>query len=105
MNDRIDPELLRQLDLAGADAKIGAVIKISPPSAQMVVPNPEETERIALELLDRVGKREKAEAVDFNVFRNLGYFVVSASPAYLKALIEEPEVANALANRPGDTDD
>lgn len=105
MDNRVDPELVKQINEAAADAKIGAVIRISPPSPDMVAPTPEETERIAHDLLDRAQKRESSHAADYNVFRNLGYFVVSATPAYLKALIDEPEVANALPNRPGKTDE
>ena len=47
----------------------------------------------------RATRRFKDHAPDFNVFKNLGYFVVSAPPAYLKALVDSPEVAHAFPNR------
>jgi hypothetical protein len=59
----------------------------------------EETERIAHDLLARAAQHVKDHSPDFNVFKNLGYFVVSAPPAYLKALVDAPEVAHAFPNR------
>jgi hypothetical protein len=100
--DRVDPELTRQMNEAGADEPVGAVIRLCPTSPGSLVPSPEETERIAHDLLARVARHVKDHKPDFNVFRNLGYFVVSAPPAYLKALVESPEVAHAFPNRRGE---
>lgn len=100
--ERVDPELTRQMDEAGADEPVGAVIRLCPTSPGSPVPSPEETERIAHDLLARAARHVKDHTPDFNVFKNLGYFVVSAPPAYLKALVDAPEVAHAFPNRRGD---
>lgn len=99
MSERVDPELVKQMAEAADDEPVGAVIRLSPTSPDHLVPSPEETERIAHELLSRAGKRVKHLAPDFNVFKHLGYFVVSAPPAYLKALVDSPEIASAVPNR------
>jgi hypothetical protein len=99
---RVDPELTRQMNEAGEDEPVGAVIRLCPTSPGGLVPSPEETERIAHDLLARAARHFKDHAPDFNVFKNLGYFVVSAPPAYLKALVDAPEVAHAFPNRRGD---
>jgi hypothetical protein len=102
MSERVDPELAKQIDEAAEDEPVGAVIRLCPTSADHPTPSPEETERIAHELLSRAAKRVKHHAPDFNVFKHLGYFVVSAPPAYLKALVDSPEVEHAFPNRRGD---
>lgn len=95
----IDPELAQQIREAAADEPVGAVIRLGPTSTAGLTPSPEETDRIAHELLARAQARAKSPAPDYNVFKNLGYFVVSAPPAYLKAIVGEPEVAHAFPNR------
>jgi len=99
MPNRVDPELTRQMNEAGEKEPVGAVFRLCPTSPGSPVPSPEETERIAHDLLARATRRFKDHAPDFNVFKNLGYFVVSAPPAYLKALVDAPEVAHAFPNR------
>ena len=95
----MDPELAKQIDEAADDEPVGAVIRLGPTSPGHPTPSPEETERIAHDLLSRAAKLAKHHAPDFNVFKHLGYFVVSAPPAYLKALVDAPEVAHAFPNR------
>ncbi len=36
---------------------------------------------------------------DFNVFPNLGYFVLVAAPVFVERVVDQPEVASASANR------
>ena len=36
---------------------------------------------------------------DFNVFPNLGYFVLSAPAGFVERVLDQPEVASASANR------
>ena len=78
---------------------MGAVIRLVPTSAEAPVPSPEETDRIAHKLLAQAQKSAKSDTPDYNVFRNLGYLVVLATPAYLKAIVNQPEVAHAFPNR------
>lgn len=95
----IDPELVQQMNDAADDEPVGAVIRLGPTSSESPSPSPEETDRIARELLARARKRVKSGSPDFNVFKNLGYFVVSAPSRYLKAIVDQPEVAHAFPNR------
>ena len=98
---KTDPELLKQLEATAASdtSEVEAVIRLRPDDASQVVPTPERTEELANELLTRV-KSEVGESVSrYNVFRNLGAFVVSAPPPFIRKLISQPEVAAATANR------
>ncbi|MCC6523594.1 MAG: hypothetical protein IT373_13135 [Polyangiaceae bacterium] len=102
----VDPELRRQL---GAGARAGqssgrpveAVVRLRPRRRSDIVPSPEQTRRIAEQLMVRVATELAPDAAtyDLNVFANLGYFVVSAPSAFVARLIEQPEVAAATANR------
>lgn len=98
MSPRIDPELTKQMNEAAAGEPVAAIIRLGPTSAKSLSPSPDETDRIAHELLARAQRRVKSKAPDFNVFKNLGYFVVSAPVDYLRALVDQPEVAHAFPN-------
>ena len=98
---KTDPELLKQLEATAASdtSEVEAVIRLKPDDASQVVPTAERTEELTNELLSRV-KSEIGESVSrYNVFRNLGAFVVSAPPPFIRKLISQPEVAAATANR------
>jgi hypothetical protein len=98
---KIDPELIKQLDATAAsqDDKVEAVIRLRPDDASQIVPAPEQTETLANHLIERVKGQVGESATHYNVFRNLGSFVVSAPPAFIRELISQPEVASAVANR------
>ena len=49
-------------------------------------------------MLDRSATASGSAADRFNVFENLGAFVVSGSPALIRAVLGQPEVASAVAN-------
>lgn len=68
-------------------------------AAQGGPPTGEETDELARELLARVAEQVGGQADDFNIFRNMGSFVVSAKPAFVRALLEQPEVSSAVANQ------
>jgi hypothetical protein len=102
---RIDPSLLAQLaSAASADppTPVEAVVWLRPEAAAQVVPGRERTGQIVRALLARVGKKVGLVPVDFHVFHNLGTFVIAAPGDYLLELLDQPEVAGALANRPGE---
>jgi hypothetical protein len=102
---RIDPDLLAQLEAAAAvkaPSLVEAVIHLQPETAGEIVPRPERTEEIVRSVLARVTRKLRVEPADFNVFPNLGSFVISASGEYLRELLDQPEVKSALANRPRD---
>src|SRR5712691_3219915 len=97
---KIDPELLRQLQDTAADAgTVEAVVSLCPNDPQQMVPAPERMEELVRQVLDRVKQRVGSKETRYNVFRNLGSFVVSANPKFVRELILQPEVATVAANR------
>ncbi|MFL6229911.1 MAG: hypothetical protein ACJ741_14150 [Pyrinomonadaceae bacterium] len=102
---KVDNELLRQLDDEGTSSEpIVAVVRLHSDDPSQIVPVPEQTEKIAQEVLERVHRRVGGGETRHNIFKNLGYFVVSADKPFLRELISQPEVANAVANvQPGST--
>jgi hypothetical protein len=98
---KTDPELLKQLEATAATDtnQVEAVIRLKADDASQVVPTAERTEELANELLTRVGSEVGESVPRYNVFRNLGSFVVSAPPPFIRKLISQPEVAAATANR------
>jgi hypothetical protein len=100
---KVDKELLRQLDDEGTSSEpIVAVVRLHSDDPSQVVPVPERTEEITQEVLERVQQRVGGGEPRHNVFKNLGYFVVSADKPFLRELISQPEVAAAVANvQPG----
>jgi hypothetical protein len=98
---KIDPELIRQLEETAANEQhtVEAVIRLKPDDASQIVPTPERTEALTKELLERVKKQVGKPALRYNVFKNLGSFVVSAPSSFIRELISQPEVAAAVANQ------
>jgi len=99
---RIDPELRRQLNgAAAAEAEpVEAVLRLRSTNRSLAPP-PQATRDLAELLVTRVAEElgMKADDYDFNVFPNLGYFVLSASPGFVERMLDQPEVASASANR------
>ena len=97
---KTDPELLRQLDAAGGDAdEVQAVFSLRPGGAARLSLSPEETDATVARLLERVRRETGVAPRDCNVFRHLGAFVVAASARFVRALLEQEEIASATANR------
>ena len=99
-NTNTDPELVRQMHAAtGDDASVEAVFMLAPEDSSQIVPSPERTKELTRQLLERVKARIGKGAEDVNVFHNMGSFVVSAHPDFLRELIAQPEIASAMANQ------
>lgn len=98
----VDPELVRQLAASTDDSRVEAVVRLQPQDGLPATP-PEETERLAHELVRRTQKASGEHEDAVNVFKYLGSFAISASPAFVKMLIAQPEVASALANKQPDS--
>lgn len=95
-----DPELTRQIDLASTkDDAVEAVFILSPDDPSEVVPSSERTEKLTRQVLERVKKSVGRREKKVNIFRNMGSFVVSADPTFLRELMSQPEIAGAMANR------
>jgi len=96
---KIDSALATALDAAGApDEMVEAVVRLHP-DAKAGYLEPEVTEARARELLERVQGDVGVDPKAVNVFRNLGSFVVVAAAPFIRALVSQPEVASAVANR------
>jgi hypothetical protein len=100
LSRKIDAELLKQLDAASnSDEMVEAVVRLKPEDPSQIVPAPERTEELTNQLLERV-KQQAGKAVHrYNVFKNLGSFVLSAHPTLIRQLMAQPEVASVLANQ------
>ena len=97
---RTDPELIRQLDAAAAaDESVEAVFIFHPDDLSDTAPSAERTEELTQLVLDRVKRRTGESEERVNVFRQLGSFVVSASPSFIRQIMSEPEIAAAVANQ------
>ncbi|HYV06730.1 MAG TPA: hypothetical protein VFB82_19200 [Blastocatellia bacterium] len=95
-----DTELVRQMHAArDSDASVEAVFILTPEDPSQIVPSPERTEALTRQLLERVKARIGKAAEDVNIFRNMGSFVVSAHPEFLREMIAQPEIASAMANQ------
>ena len=97
----LDPELVRQLSTSAGDDQVEAVVRLRTDPG-VAAPPPEETERLARQVVARTQKLSGEQENAFNVFKYLGSFAISAKPAFIKTLLDQPEVASALANnQPG----
>lgn len=102
----VDKELVRQLESAAQSNKaVQAVVTLaSVARATRALPSPDAVTRSANDLIDRVSKSSGESPGDFYVMANIGAISVSASPRFLRALIEQPEVDSAIANQQPDED-
>jgi hypothetical protein len=91
----LDPELKHQLEAAPS---VQAVLRLRCEHAGRTAPPPDETEKTARRVLERVREELGVEPKAFNIFRNLGYFVVDAETPFIRRLIEQEEIASASAN-------
>lgn len=78
-----------------------AVFFLDTPAPQGAVPDPGETEARVKRLVRRAESAVGESVREINVFRNLGSFVVEASPRLVRALADQDEVRSATPNRPG----
>jgi len=106
---KVHKELQRQLAAAAAAARqsptmaqppLEAVVQLRVPTTRGVA-SAEAMQEIAQDVLSRVERLTHESPVAYNVFANLESMVVQASRSFLIALLEQPEVASALANRSG----
>ena len=96
---RTDPALITQLKAASDNADlVEAVVKLKPDVPSQIVPSADRTVEITDDLLGRAEQQSGKKASRYNVFRNLGSFVVSAAPTFIEHLAEQPEVDSVIAN-------
>jgi hypothetical protein len=98
MAARTDPVLSAQLrEAAAGEEPVQAVIGLREEGEG--AGDGDAVTALTEDLLARVKEQTGAEAHDYNVFRNLGSFAVVAPARFIQALIEQPEVESAIANR------
>ena len=106
---RVHKELRRQLAAAAVAARhqpeaaqppLEAVVQFHAPTLRGLA-SPEAVQQIANDVLSRVERLTHESPLAYNVFTNLQSMVVQASRNFLVTLLEQPEIASALANRTG----
>jgi hypothetical protein len=88
-------ELLAYLDHKGGNAAV--VVTLKPPGGRPVV-SPEETERLAKELIGRAEKATGRHVASTNVFRRFGRFVIDAPAEIIRYVASQPEVQEVTPN-------
>jgi len=97
---RIDPALLHQLDRAEADqAEVQAVFYLRSQDPAKKFVGPEEAESLANSVLRRVEQETGTSPRHTRLLRNLGSLIVAAPPDFVRRLIQQDEIAAAIANR------
>ena len=97
-NARIDPALRDLLENATTDsAPIAAVVKLRPSDETQLKLAPEETQRVAKIVLDRVRQQVGEKEQDYYVLDMLGAFNLVAPPDFIVNLLNQPEVASAFS--------
>ena len=93
-------ELIRQIETAeAANEGVEAVFSIRSPDPGREFATPEQTESVVKSLIERLEVETGESPADYNIFRNLGSFAVAASPRYMRRMLDQSEIASALANR------
>jgi hypothetical protein len=100
---KADRSLRRLLEEGESDQHlVSAVMRLKPRAAPDLALPPQETERTARAVVERVADRMGEEPTRLNVFRNLGAFLVCATTSFVRELLSQPEVLTAVANRSGE---
>ncbi len=100
---KTDPELTRQLNAKSAGKEsIGAVFSLDLPLKKLLDPNV--VEETTNNVLKRAEKSAGSKPRDVNVFKNLGSFAVSADASFLQEVIDDPDIASAVASSQPDPD-
>jgi hypothetical protein len=97
---KIDANLLKELEQADKDNhELQVVFTLRPPNPEQKYLTAEQTQSIVKKLLAQVEGETGEAPRDSNVFKNLGSFVVVASANFIRKLLEQDEIASAIANR------
>ena len=95
---KTDPELLRQIDSSETnDEEIQAVFSLALPMKKLL--DPAQVERTTHQVLERAEKEVGSKPKDVNIFKNVGSFVVSGDASFIRRIIDDPDIASAVANK------
>ena len=98
MSAKVDEDLVTQIRECPDDA-VEAVIMLHSADPQEPAATPDEMDALVARLLEKARTASGHTADQVNVFRNMGSIAIAAKGKFLQALIEQPEVASAMANR------
>ena len=97
-NAKVDPALRDLVENATPDsAPVAAVVKLRPKDETQRKLPPEETQRVAETVLERVRQQAGEKEQDYYVLEMLGAFNLVASPHFIANLLNQPEVASAFS--------
>jgi hypothetical protein len=100
---RTDRELLRQLDDARQSGQpVAAVVRLRHLAG--TAPDPAVVERQTQTALERTAETTGEQPDDVHVMGRLSVAYVSGSERFMRELVEQPEVASAVANQTGSAD-
>ena len=96
-SERTDPELIRQLDSARETGDlVQAVVRLRYPAGR--APEPEHVEEQTRRAVDRAQAASGESAADVHVMGRLAVAYVSGPEPFVRELLEQPEIAAAVAN-------
>ena len=100
---KTEPELLRQIESVGASSdSIQAVFSLDLPLKKLLDPNV--VEETTNQVLRRAEKELGHKPKGVSVFKNLGSFAVSADASFIRKIIDDPDIASAVASNQPDQD-
>ncbi len=95
--------MLRQINSAGtSNGSIQAVFSLDLPLKKLL--DPDLVEETANQVLKRAEKEAGCKPKSVNVFKNLGSFAVSADASFIRTIIDDPDIASAVANNQPEPD-
>ena len=94
-----DPELIRQLDSARTTGDlVQAVVRVHHPAGE--APDPEHVQEQTRRAVSRAEAASGESAADVHVMGRLAVAYVSGPERFLRELLQQPEIATAVANSP-----
>jgi hypothetical protein len=95
--ERTDPELIRQLDSARETGDlVQAVVRLHQPAGR--APEPKQVEEQTRRAVHRAEAATGESPADVHVLGRLAVAYVSGPERFLRELLQQPEVATAVAN-------
>src|SRR6476469_2898010 len=98
LSAKIDPELTRQLQRARSSGQpVHAVVSVRRTPGRP--PQPDKIEALVKDALDRTSAATGQRPADYHVLGRMATAYVSAPAQFISALVAQPEIVAAVANR------
>jgi hypothetical protein len=91
----IHPELAAQLN-EGGSRLVQAVVQLRNAKLGKKVPSPQDSAKLAKDVLNRVTDAVGHPAVRTNILKNVATLIVEADSDFVRKLLQQPEVVSAL---------